>query len=181
MPIKASTFGCVTIAWAHVLHVLALGLSGDLDRISERRERRNDGTQRLQLLLERRQLDALLLAVIRGDDARPSGQREDRSAIPLRQVISGAREGRGDVEQFLAGLDEGCASLAQQRFPDASVAGERAGVRQRCALAGFRAAALEDHDRLLPADLGDGVEERRHVGNALDEGGDHVVSESSAK
>ncbi len=135
------------------VEVLTLRLSGDLDRISERCERRHDRAQRLQLLLERRQLDAPLLAVIRGDDAGASGQREDRGAVPPRQVAAGAGEGGGDVEQLLAGLDEGRAGLAQQRFPNASVAGERAGVRQCRALAGFRAAALEDHDRLFSAHL----------------------------
>ena len=176
MPTIASTFGCATIASAQVCEMLALGLSGDFDRIAERREWRNDRSQRLQLLFQRRQLDASCLAVIGGDDARAAGEREDRRAIALRQVAPGPGEGGGDIEQLFAGVDEGRARLAQQRFPHAAVAGERAGVRERGALSALRAAALENDDRLRPAHLGDRVEKERHVGHALDEGGDDASS-----
>ena len=174
MPIMASTFGCVTIACAQVWRCSRLVCPVTSTGFPSAANGGTIGRSDCSCSLERRQLDAALLAMIRGDHAGPPASEKIAARLPRGRLLP---------ERAKAAATSNSSSLVSTKVAPASRSSDSQtrpspASEPVCDSAArwpdLRAAALEDDDRLLPAHLGDGVEEDRHVGHAFDEGGDHA-------
>jgi hypothetical protein len=142
---------------------------GDVERIVDRRVGGKHGLElRLRLERERRQVEPALGAEIERDAAEGAGVGYDRGAE--RRWGGPAHEQRYHVEQLVERVDEEYVLLFEHRRHHHVIAGERAGVRQRCRARPLGAAGMEHHDRNpLGAGAPHELEEKPRAPDLLDE------------